>query len=218
MTDFSFTDGVLRIATDDGRDIEIVWADQGFEPDDVADRGFGWHSLNGDDWAAIQEFPDNVSDIVGTSDGFIGRGGEAMWYSVDGLSWRRIGPYAAGAMLPWLGEVLVVPDQVQGREVQVWTADGSRPLPIATGIDSGWRASGAGPLGIVALGTDHSILYSHDGIDRTISPIPDRMRADADGRITPTIAVGDRSVVALLWKWGVNDSQSPSLWVGTPER
>lgn len=218
MTSFSFTEGVLRITTDDDRKLEIVWADHGFEPGDVADRGFGWHSVDGGEWSAIPDFPDNVSDVVGTNDGFIARGGEGMWYSGDGLSWRRIGPHAPGSIVPWMGDLLVAPDRSEARQFELWTSDGARPLSFASELGVTWRPTGTGPLGIVSFGTDDSILYSPDGMDWSISPMPEGMPPHADRRISPSIAVGERSVVVLLWKWEADESHSPSLWLGTPER
>ena len=225
MTSFEFTDGVLRITTDDHRELEIVWADHGFEPGDLADRGFGWHSPDGDEWAPIRNFPDNVSDIVGTEDGFIARGSD-MWHSEDGLTWRRLGSYASGLIVPWMGGVIVVPeDGGPRRGFEVWTSDGPRAVPIASDLQLTWRSTGSGPLGIVSLGADDSILYSPDGFAWSISPMPAGMPADANGRLAPTIAVGERSVVVLLWREEIGGSamsatwtRSPSLWIGTPER
>jgi hypothetical protein len=225
MTNFDFTDGVLRITTDDDRELEIVWADHGFEPGDLADRGFGWYSPDGQEWVAIPDFPDNVSDIVGTSDGFIARGSD-MWHSEDGLNWRRLGSHASGFIVPWMGNALVVPDDARPRRgFEVWAVDGPRSLPIGGAADVTWRTTGAGPLGIVSLGADDSILYSPDGIGWSISPMPEGMPADDYGRTTPTIAVGVHSVVVLLWREEIGGSsisptwtRSPSLWIGTPEQ
>jgi hypothetical protein len=220
MTSFSFKDGVLRITTDDGRELEIVWAEHGFEPGDVADSGFGWHSLDGVEWTAIPDFPDNVNDIVGVDDGFIARG-SAMWHSADGLTWRRLGPYTSGSFASWMGGALAAPDQSERRRFDLWTSDGPRRLSIASGLGVTYRATGAGSLGIVALGTDDTVLYSPDGIDWSIAPVPEEMVADADSRTMPTVAVGERSVVALVWRddWRdeMNESRSPSLWLGTLE-
>ena len=216
MTDFSFTDGVLRITTDDDRDLELVWAETGYEPGDIADRGFGWFSVDGDEWTAIPEFPDNVSEVVGTSDGFIARGSRT-WTSTDGLSWEEVGSFAQGSVVAWLGGVLLAPNGAADfEEFQFVTHDELGPLRNAPPTTPVWRSTGVGPLGLVAIRTDDSILYSLDGTDWSTSQMPEAMTADA-ARVAPDLAVGERSVVALVWKVEPDDSRTPSLWVGTVE-
>jgi hypothetical protein len=214
MTSFDFTDGVLRITTDDDRNLEIVWADQGFEPGDVADRGFGWFSVDGVQWDPIPDFPDNVSDIIGVDDGFIARG-SAMWFSADGLAWRRIGEYAQGWLVPWMGGALAAPDQDESATFDFWTSDGSRRLAVPTDVRSA-RGIGSGPLGLILLAPNRTILSSSDGTEWTVAQMPDEMAIAANGRQQATVAVGERSVVVLLWTTGSDEVPVPSLWVGTP--
>jgi hypothetical protein len=227
MVTFSFEDGILRITTDDDRALEVEWAAEGFEPGDVADRGFGWYSADGDEWTPIPDFPANVSEIVGVSDGFIARGFDgrcdgcadtdpyAMWHSPDGLTWRRIGPATDGSVLPWGQEVLVADGA--GR-FDVWTAEGSTVLPMAAELPAGWpaQAFGSGPLGLVSVNPDSGeVLFTNNGVDWTIQPMSEEMAAAAGPGRTPStnVAVGRDSVVVLLWT-GELESAVPSLWVG----
>ena len=164
MVSFAYQDGVLRITTDDDRDLEVVWAEHGLEPGDVADRGFGWYSPDGEEWSPIPDFPANVDDVVGVSDGFIARGFEGrcdgcgetadpwgMWHSSDGLTWRQIGPATEGDLLPWMGAVLVS----DGTGCfDVWTSEGVRALPMALEMparSTNPASIGVGPLGLVSL-------------------------------------------------------------------
>ena len=236
MVTFSFQDGILRITTDDDRSLEIVWADAGFAPGDVADRGFGWYSPDGDQWTPIAGFPANASEIVGASDGFFARGGgercdgcadiaePGMWYSSDGLSWRKIGPATEGSVLPW-GQGVLVTDGV-GR-FDVWTADGTSELPMAGNLPPGWTASnpsfgsisfGSGPLGLVSVNVStHEVLFTSNGVDWSVQAMSAEMAAVAGlSRTVPSwnIAVGRDSVMVLLWAEG---PRLPSLWVGTLE-
>ena len=229
MTDFSYEDGILRITTDDRPALELDWAAQGFLPGDVADRGFGWHSLDGREWTPIPDFPDNGSPVIGTPDGFIvqGTGGQTgwdMWHSADGLDWREIGPATEGELLPW-GDGVIVTDGATRFDLA--TADGIRAL--ATGADSpgpsdgNGAAFGAGPLGIVALsGGEVRVLPSPDGAGWTSSPLPQEMAEADGGRREGSVAVGDDSVAVLLWSRAEASTDDPepapvpSLWVGTP--
>ena len=112
-----FKDGILQITMKpgQGRGLKVVWADQGFEPGDYQDAGFGWYSPDGEQWTAMpagppspdgdggRGFPTGFGDVVGVSDGFIARGDRhqvlmplpdgcaGMWHSSDGLTWRNIG-------------------------------------------------------------------------------------------------------------------------------
>ena len=241
MVSFSFQDGVLRITTDDDRALEIVWADAGFEPGDVADGGFGWYSPDGDQWTPIPSFPANVWEIVGASDGFFARGAEGrcdgcrdtagglgMWHSPDGLSWLRIGDVTQGdatdgSVLPW-GQGVLVTDGT-GR-FDVWTAEGTSELPMAGELPPSWTASnvsfgsvsfGNGPLGLVSVNVDdHEVLFTPNGVDWSIQPMSAEMAAAADlSRTAPgwNVAVGKDSVIVLLWA-GENPGV-PSIWVGT---
>jgi hypothetical protein len=218
MDTFSYEGGILRITTDDDRVLEIDWADHGFQPGDLADRGFGWHSPDGDRWTPIRRFPPNVSDIVGVRDGFIASG-EEMWHSADGLKWRRIGPLGAGPLLPWMGDVLM---SVEAGRFDLWTSDGPRQLPMNADIAARSMDStgtiGAGPLGIVSLrAVDHTVLYSPDGVEWSIAAMPDAMAEEVSGRPFGTVAVGGSSVVVLLWREATPEHYVPSLWLGTVE-
>jgi hypothetical protein len=241
MVSFSYQDGILRITTDDDRSLEIVWADAGFAPGDVADRGFGWYSPDGDQWTPIPGFPANVSEIVGASDGFFARGGATrcdgcrdtsdgfgMWHSPDGLSWRKIDPaaesWAEGTVLPW-GQGVLVTDGT-GR-FDVWTADGRSELPMAAELPPGWTASnasfgsvsfGSGPFGLVSVNVSaHEVLFTPNGVDWSVQAMSAEMASIAALSRTVysgNIAVGKDSVVVLLWAGG-RESGMPSLWVGT---
>lgn len=238
MVSFSYQDGILRITTDDDRSLEIVWADAGFAPGDVADRGFGWYSPDGDQWTPIPGFPANVSEIVGVPDGFIARGGATrcdgcrdtpdgfgMWHSPDGLSWRMIDPaaesWAEGTVLPW-GQGVLVTDGT-GR-FDVWTADGTTELPMAGNLPPAWKASnpsfGSGPFGLVSVNVSaHEVLFTPNGVDWSVQAMSAEMASIAALSRTVysgNIAVGKDSVVVLLWAGG-RESGMPSLWVGTLE-
>lgn len=215
MTSFSFTDGILRITADDRPELNIVWADQGFEPGDVADRGFGWFSLDGEDWTSIPDFPDNVSAIAAIENGFIASG-SALWYSADGLAWRRIGTYSNTSLIQWMGGVVTAVGDSNRPPFALWTSEGPRDLPVAGELDLG-STIGAGPLGMVSLESDGMILYSPDGSDWSVAPVPEEMAADATSRWAPTIAVGEGSVVVLVWREEADESRTPSLWLGTIE-
>lgn len=206
MVTFAFQDGVLRITTDDDRDLEIVWAEHGLEPGDVADRGFGWYSPDGEKWTPIPDFPGNVDDVVGVSDGFIARGYEGrcdgcgetadpwgMWHSPDGLTWRHIGPASEGDLLPWMGAVLV--SDGTGR-FDVWTSEGVRTLPMALEMparSTNPASIGVGPLGLISLRYgDRKALYSPDGVEWSVVPMPEGMAEDGGGggpRASPSAKV-----------------------------
>ncbi len=218
LATFDFRDGILRITTDDGRSTRIVWADHGLEPGDVADRGFGWYSSNGHEWRQIPDFPANVSEIVGVSNGFIVRSGSDRWFSSDGMTWRRLVKAGASNVIPWAGAMLET-DAV--RRFDLWTTAGRSSLPMGAELPADWtdsdKAFGAGALGIVVIGiADHSILFTPDGVDWSIQSMPEAMVQDGGGRRPPTVAVGERSVVVLSWSGDI-EAPIPSLWVGTLE-
>jgi hypothetical protein len=223
---FEFRDGILHITTTDGRSTDIVWAEHDLKPGDVADRGFGWYSPDGKRWTAIPSFPQNVEDIVGVADGFLARGtdlrdgeplGSSIWHSTDGLTWRTVGGPADGSVIPWAGGLLET-DLIN--RFAVWTGAGKRELPMAAELPAEWsesdKAIGAGSLGIVVVGSRDAILFTRNGVDWSIQPMPDEMARDGGGRRVTTVAVGDRSVVVLSWSedW---DRPIPSLWLGTLE-
>lgn len=224
-----FLHGVLNIKLDNGPGLRVVWADEGFEPGDYQDRGFGWYSPDGKAWTEMSPKESEQSalqtgafgSVVGVSDGFIATGAypdgacadpngscTGMWQSSDGLAWRFLGTAPQiGSLLPWSGGALATYDDGQ---IDVWTSGGSEELPI--GAHPG--TVGAGPLGLVSVG-DGEVLVSRDGIDSKVSAIPAQM-ADATGRRgRPSVVVGDQSVLVLEWKRIDEFTMQPSLWLGT---
>jgi hypothetical protein len=239
-----FKDGILEITMKKGRGLKVVWADQGFEPGDYMDAGFGWYSPDGEHWTLMPAEPPSpdgdgtrgfltgFGDVVGVSDGFIARGIDTecsspdgcagMWHSSDGLTWRNVGNMPKGSegqMLPWTGGALVT-DGV-GR-FDFWTSQGHTELPMAAKIRAAWKQPkagfGTGPLGLVTvLKDDKEILVTRDGGDWDIQPMPAEMAADSTLFYgTPSVTVGDRSVLVVMWS-GKQEARIPSLWLGTPE-
>ena len=153
-----------------------------------------------------------------------------MWHSSDGLTWRNLGPEAEALsegsepdLLPWMGGALVT-DGV-GR-FDFWTSEGYRELPMAEGVRAASKqpnepydnAIGTGPSGAAMVSIDsQEILVTRDGIDWDINPMPVEMAADGAGRRATTVAVGERSVLVLVWAGAYTANQVPSLWLGTPE-
>jgi hypothetical protein len=237
----SFKDGILEITMKRGRGLKVVWADEGFEPGDFQDAGFGWFSPDGVEWTQMpvptpdpdvdgqRGFTTGFGDVVGVSDGFIARGPEGMWHSSDGLTWRNLGNPDAdfssdgSVLVPWMGGALVS-DGV-GR-FDFWTSQGHTELPMAADVRAASKqpneprdnAIGTGPLGAAMVSIDsQEILVTRDGIDWDIQPMPAEMAADGVGRFATTVAVGERSVLVLLWAGVLVADQVPSLWLGTPE-
>ncbi len=215
MTRFEFVDGVLHIATDDGRSVDIDMAAEGLGPGDVADRGYGWFSEDGSDWSLIPDFPSNVMGIVGVADGFIAVS-DVLWHSPDGTTWRTIdGPSMGdGELVPWQDGAVGIG---QSGELVLWTASGARTLAPSTLLPFGGRgapAMDAGPLGLVAVGeSDVSVVFP-DG-EWVRAPMPDAMYASSgSGRRQPRVVVGDEAVLVTLWSRG----QVPSVWLGTRDR
>jgi hypothetical protein len=187
----------------------------------------GWHSSDGDRWTRIPEFPANMQDVVGVADGFIALGELApcdgcpsdagIWHSPDGLTWRLVGPTIwEGKIAPWDGGALLTDGE--GR-FDLWTSEGLWKLPMAAEIpawpsDQG-RPIGAGPFGIVSIAVESGeVLYSADGTVWSVGPIPSDMAEDISFCCrSPTVAVGERSVVVL--GWSSSEPPMPSLWVGT---
>jgi len=93
---------------------------------------------------------------------------------------------------------------------------------MAPEVRAAWKQPeagfGTGPLGIVTvLKDDGEILVTHDGVDWDIQPMPAEMAADSTLFYgTPSVAVGDRSVVVVMWS-GTQEARVPSVWVGTPK-
>ena len=240
-----FKDGILEITMKpgQGRGLKVVWADEGFEPGDYLYTGFGWYSPDGEQWTAIPGFPTGMGDVMGASDSFIARGDNPedscplpdgcseMWHSSDGLSWRNLGGPAADSadglvVVPWMGGALVT-DGV--RRFDFWTANGHIELPMAAELPAAWRqleserpntSFGTGPLGLVTAAMDDPrILFTRDGVDWDIQPMPAQMAADQTRPQSygdPIVVVGDRSVLVVLWS-GTQEAMIPSLWRGTLE-
>ena len=183
-------------------------------------------------------FPTGFGDVVGVSDGFIARGDvddakpcpspdtcAGMWHSSDGLTWRHLANVAAdgsgGAVLPWMGGALIT-DGVGSFDF--WTAEGGTELPMAAAVRAEWQQPtagfGTGPLGLVTvLKDDEEVLVTRDGVDWDIQEMPAAMAADQtleDIRDVPSVAVGERSVVVLMWS-GSHEARIPTLWLGTVE-
>jgi hypothetical protein len=231
-----FRDGILQVKLDNGPGLKVNWADEGFLPGDYMYTGFGWYSPDGVAWTPIPGYGTDFTfnQVIGVSDGFIAQGvavedrcplpdgcGE-MWHSSDGLTWRNLGPSAErppnGELVPWMGGVLAT-DGV-GR-FGFWTSQGYTELPMAAELPSPPKEPhmtvGIGPLGLVSVsrGTKE-ILFTPDGVEWDINPMPAAMAADQTINRDPRVVVGDRSVLVVL-KAGNSDDPTLSLWLGTPE-
>ena len=208
-----------------------------YSPDGVAWTAIPAPALPSDRDSGLG-FPTGFGDVVGVSDGFIARGVaddakpcpspdgcSGMWHSPDGLTWRHLANVAQDvsgkAVLPWMGGALVTDGVGQ---FDLWTADGNTELPMAAAVRAAWQQPtagfGTGPLGLVTVLTDdEEILVTRDGVDSDIRQMPADMAADQtleDPRDVPTVAVGERSVVVVMWS-GSHEARIPSLWVGTVE-
>ena len=231
----TFQNGVLQIKLNNRPGLKVVWADQGFEPGDLWDGGFGWYSSDGVHWTKIapntQGFSSGATlptggfgQVVGVSNGFIATGAypdgtcadpngscEGMWFSPDGLTWSFLKTAPSGRQLtPWRDGALATDGDGHGN---FWTSGGSAESPIAAQVHG---TVATGPLGLVSF--DHGqVLVSRDGIDYKVSSIPAQMSDAAHGRRASTVAVGDRTVLALEWKSVDEFTMTPSLWLGTFE-
>lgn len=230
VRDVTFEDGVLDIELSNGPGLHVVWADEGLEPGDYQDRGFGWYSPDGLQWT-LMEPDDNPGaeagsslptggwgSVVGVSDGFIATGAypvdtcpateepcTGMWYSADGLDWRLLETTTDVRLAPWRGGVLAID---AAGDATFWTSEGSDELPMAAPL---YETVGTGPLGIVSIG-DGQVLVSPDGIDYEIGSLPAGM-----GQGSGVVAVGDRTVLVLV-RIGTGElTMAQSLWLGTPE-
>jgi hypothetical protein len=166
-TGVDYQNGILDIGMDNGPGLHVNWADEGFEPGDYQDNGFGWFSPDGEQWTAMpfvgspgadesRGFATGFGDVLGVSDGFIARGIDSdcasedgcagMWHSADGLTWRNIGNVPLGpnghegSVLPWMGGALVA-DGVGNFDV--WTSDGPSELPMAAELPAAWTQTEA---------------------------------------------------------------------------
>jgi hypothetical protein len=236
VKDVTFENGVLQIKLNNRPGLKVVWADEGLEPGDYQDRGFGWYSPDGEHWTAMAPNADanqigstlptgGFGQVAGVSDGFIATGAApdgacpdpdgsctGMWYSSDGLTWRLLGavPFESQELLPWRGGVLATDGD---GHAEVWTSDGSAQLPIAAQLHG---TVATGPLGIVSIG-DGQVLVSRDGIGYKVSSIPAQMGDPANGGGGSTVvAVGDRTVLVHETRVG-EFKMTQSLWLGTFE-
>ena len=100
-----------------------------------------------------------------------------------------------------------------------WTSSGYSELPLGAHLASPERQNvtvGTGPLGLVSVqGHDQKILVTRDGVDWDIQQMPAEMVAA--NRRSPTVAVGERSVLIMVWSGSYETGYVPSLWVGAPE-
>ena len=239
-TGVDFKNGILKIGMDNGPGLKVNWAEEGFEPGDYQDAGFGWYSPEGEQWTQI---PDYLSlgiggDVIGVSDGFVARG-ESMWHSSDGLTWRNMGEAASSmntSMLPWHGGALISDGF---GSFDLWTSQGSSELPMAAEIRAAKKhkdpdlnsAFDVGPLGLVRVtlcrdgggdpcppdGSANEVLVTRDGTDWSIQPIPAELAADNTGfNATPRVVVGERSVLVTVLS-GPYEARIASLWLGTLE-
>jgi hypothetical protein len=254
VEEVTFQNGVLQIKLNNGPGLQVVWADEGFEPGDYQDRGFGWYSPDGEQWTAIPSdvppsldrgdrpsFVTGMGTVVGVSDGFIAAGVtpedtctladgcSGMWHSADGLTWRNLGhpdadpDASSGRLVPWKGGAL----DTDGVGVfHLWTSQGVSELPMAADFpppaeeqDPSFAPFSTGPLGLVSTRLDSmEVLVTRDGSDWKVGSMPAAMRTGGDGP-SPTIAVGERSVLYLTWSGyrGEGEGHVPHLWVGSVE-
>lgn len=201
--------------------------------------GVQWTPMPTPKWSPDQDsglgFVTGFGDVVGVSDGFIARGDDPadtcpipagcgnMWHSSDGLTWRNLGRPARASvqgsvMLPWKGGALVT-DGI-GR-FSYWTSSGYSELPMDANLASPAERQdvsvGTGPLGLVSvMEGDKNVLVTRDGVDWDLRSMPGAMAAAQTGwRSNPTIAVGDRSVLVVLWARTGSEKEIPTLWLGT---
>ena len=242
LEDITFENGVLEVKLDNRPGLKVVWADEGFALGDYMDGGFGWYSPDGEHWTEMAPNDDSgtslpsgeFGSVVGVSDGFIATGayprgtcpGEqdsygsctGMWYSSDGLTWRRLGTQREirgstlpGGLLPWRGGALAIDED---GHVTFWTSGGSTELPIVAQVHG---TAVTGPLGFVSIGDDQAVV-SRDGIDYKVSSLPAEMADIGHGQGGSTfVAVGDRTVLVFRMQWPGEPDMTQSLWLGTFE-
>jgi hypothetical protein len=233
VKDVTFEDGILQIKLSNRPGLKVVWADEGLEPGDYQDRGFGWYSPDGEQWTAMvpndNPTPESGSSlptgawgsVVGVSDGFIATGTypmdtcpepdgscTGMWYSADGLTWRLLQTTTDVRLVPWRGGALAIDG---AGNASFWTSGGSAELPMAAQL---YETVATGPLGIVSIG-DGQVLVSGDGLDYKVGTIPAQI-----GHGSTIVAVGDRSVLVFV-RTATGDitagdwTMAQSLWLGT---
>ena len=104
-------DGILQLGSLDGRTASINLADHGVDEAQFENRGAGWHSVDGKQWAPIPVFPAQVTSIVGAADGFVAWGetntGARMFHSPDGFAWQRMAIATGGFDRQMINPVLL---------------------------------------------------------------------------------------------------------------
>jgi len=231
VKDVTFENGILEIKLTNRPGLKVVWADEGLEPGDYQDRGFGWYSPDGVQWTAMapngNPTPESGSSlptggwgsVVGVSDGFIATGAypietcadpegscTGMWYSADGLTWRLIETATDVRLVPWNDGALAIDG---GGHPTFWTSSGPTELLSAPNL---LETVATGPLGIVSIG-DGKVLVSRDGVTFKLGSLPAEMHGSS------VLAIGDRSVLVLARTMTGELSQimTQSLWLGTLE-
>ena len=64
VKDVTYKNGVLQIKLKNRPGLKVVWADQGFEPGDYQDGGFGWYSPDGEHWTMMAPNKDATSQFA----------------------------------------------------------------------------------------------------------------------------------------------------------
>jgi hypothetical protein len=179
-----------------------------------------WHSTDGEAWQQVSRVPGELWEVlVATADGFVARtdlGGDfKVLYSTDGVEWTRINDagYDRDDILgttPW-GTVLRAAvfegpeDRTSSGSLFLATADGlvdlAPPSDIATLLADPvhWDLGAAGGLGFVGIDVPgRRVLFSPDGIEWTLEPLPDSVPRLLTGRMgggRPHIYVGRDAVL-----------------------
>ena len=126
-------------------------------------------------------------------------------------------------MLPWKGGALVTDGVGTLRLLDLAglhrASDGRRDPRGHEGRDPDVRtAFGTGPLGLVRVSaTAGEVLVTRDGIDWSLQPMPADMSDDHTVDRAPGVAVGERSVLVMLWTGSYEEGYVPSLWRGSFE-
>ena len=192
VKDVTFKDGVLQIKLSNRPGLKVVWADEGLEPGDYQDRGFGWYSPDGEHWTAMTPNAEaneigstlptgGFGSVAGVSDGFIATGAypdgacadpdgscTGMWYSSDGLTWRFLG---------------TAPEMAQARELCI--RDGCHSL---AGELLPWRG------GVLATNSDgRAELWTSDGSEEL--PIAAQLHGTVATGPLGIVSIGDGQVL-----------------------
>ena len=185
----------------------------------------GWFSETGQTWTEVSNPPRSTGPlhaaeaVAAGPDGFYARTFDgALWRSADGMDWEAIAATGAGrgALLPWRDGVVSVDPQTPAYEY--WTADGGEPLQIPAGSEASAdypAVRGVGPVGIFTVDRQAGVVIaSADGQRWSEVALPGRNWVnEIDGSFEePSIAVGDKAALVLLWEWGPDDSKVASLW------